>query len=272
MINSNNLIKINFNTISNPKNPLNKYKPPVVYILDATSLVKPHGIESLRCDVFQLRPDIVIITESWLKSHHSDGLITIDGYSSFGKERVKKRGGGILIYIKSNITADVFEPVNKDNIDALETLIVKCTFNNIDHFFCGLYHPPKPSYSEARLISHIDNISNFMLDHNNRFILGVEFNSLSHYSLTQTDFQSFYYGPTHKGTNPDRLYGINIDSELFDLNTYVSHSKTHHLGVIALSLNVAPSHENITRSIHTYRPRHLNQHKAYLDYLSSSSF
>ena len=41
-------------------------------------------------DVFQLRPDIVIITELWLKSHHSDGLISIDGYSSLWKDMVRK--------------------------------------------------------------------------------------------------------------------------------------------------------------------------------------
>ena len=185
---------------------------------------------------------------------------------------MKKRGGGVLIYIKSNITADVFEAVNKDNIDALESLIVKCTFNNIDHFICGLYHTPKPLYSEARLISHIDNISNFMLDHNDKFILGGDFNSLSHNSLIQTGLQSIYYGPTRKGNNLDGLYGINIDPRLFNPNTYASHIKTHHLGVIALPFNIASSHNNITRSIHTYRRRHPNQHKACLDYLSSSSF
>ena len=136
--------------------------------------------------------------------------------------------------MKSEITANVFEAINKDNIDALETLIVKCIFNNIDHFICGLYHPPKASYSEARLISHIDNISNFMLDNNNKFVSSGDFNSLSHNSLTQTGLQSIYYGPTHKGNNLDRLYGINIDPKLFNPNTYVSHIKTHHLGVIAL--------------------------------------
>ena len=232
--------------------PINKYKPPVVYILNATSLVKPHGTESLRCDVFRLRPDIVIITESWLKSHRSAGLISIGGYSSIRKDRVKKRGGGVLIYKKSNITANVFESITKDNIDALETLIVKCTFINIDYFICGLYHLPKPSYSEARLISYIDNVSNFMLDHNNKFILGGDFNSLSHNSPIETGHQSIYYGPTHKGINLDKLYGINIDPKLFNPNTYVSHIKTHHLGVIALPLNIALSHNNITRSIHTY--------------------
>ena len=111
-----------------------------------------------------------------------------------------------------------------------------------------------------------------MLDHKNKFILSGDFNSLSHNSLIQTGLQSLYYGPTHKGNNLDRLYGINIDPKLFNPNTYVSHIKTHHLGVIALPLNIAPSHNNITRSIHTYRRRHPNQHKACLDYLSSSSF
>ena len=185
---------------------------------------------------------------------------------------MKKRVGGVLIYIKSNITAYVFKAITKDNIDAVENLIVKCTFNNIEHFICGLYHPPKASYSESRLISQRDNISNFMLDHNNRFILGGDFNSLSHNSLIQTGLQSIYYRPTHKGNNLDRLYGINIDLKLFNPNTYVSHIKTHHLRVIALPLNIAPSHNNITRSIHTYRRRHHNQNKACLDYLSSSSF
>ena len=171
-----------------------------------------------------------------------------------------------------NITADVFKPVIKDNIDALESLIVKCTFNNIEHFICGLYHPPKASYSDARLISHTDNISNFMLDHNIKFILSGDFISLSRISLIQTGLQSIYYGPTHKGNNLDRLYGINIDPTLFNPNTYVSHIKTNHLGVLALPFNITPSHNIIKRSINTYRRRHPNQHKACLDYLSSSSF
>ena len=95
---------------------------------------------------------------------------------------------------------------------------------------------------------------------------------MSHNSLIQTGLQSIYYGPTHEVNNLDKLYGINIDPKLFNPNTYVSHIKTHHLGVIALPLNIAPSHNNITRSIHTYRRRHPNQHEACLDYLSSSPF
>ena len=111
-----------------------------------------------------------------------------------------------------------------------------------------------------------------MLDKNNRLILGGDFNSLSHNILIQTGLESIYYGPTHKRNNLDRLYGINKDPKLFNPNTYGSHIKTHHLGVSALPLNIAPSHNNITRSIHTYRRRHPNQHKACLNYLSSSSF
>ena len=97
------------------------------------------------------------LTSSSSPSHGSNHITRIDSFLltvilASGKIGLR-RGDGVLIYIKSNITAYVFEAVNKDNIDALETLIVKCTFNNIEHFICGLYHPPKPSYSEARLIS-----------------------------------------------------------------------------------------------------------------------
>ena len=104
------------------------------------------------------------LTSSSSPSHGSNHVTLIDSFLwtvilAPGKIGLR-RGDGVLIYIKSNITADVFEPVNKDNINALETLIVKCTFNNVAHFICGLYHPPKASYSDARLISHIDNISN----------------------------------------------------------------------------------------------------------------
>ena len=35
-----------------------------------------------------------------------------------------------------------------------------------------------------------------MLDHNNKFILGGDFNSLSHNSPIQTGFQLVYYGVT----------------------------------------------------------------------------
>ena len=87
------------------------------------------------------------------------------------------------------------------------------------------------------------------LDHNNKFILGGDYNSLSYNSLAQTGLQSIYYGPTHKGNNLDRLYGINIDPTLFNPNTYVSHIKTHHLGVIALPLNIAPSHMIISQNL-----------------------
>ena len=49
-----------------------------------------------------------------------------------------------------------------------------------------------PKHHIQMLVSHIDNISNFMLDNNNTFILGGDFNSLSHNSLARTGLQSIY--------------------------------------------------------------------------------
>ncbi|ESO12173.1 hypothetical protein HELRODRAFT_158636 [Helobdella robusta] len=81
-----NLIK--FTPTYNPAKITPCHLPPIIYILNVTSIVKPHAIENLRCDVYHLHPDIIIIiTESWLRPDHPDGLIAIDGYTPFRKDR-----------------------------------------------------------------------------------------------------------------------------------------------------------------------------------------
>ena len=84
--------------------------------------------------------DIICLTESWLHCDVETSLITLPGFIFFRQDRrsdlpnVKKRGGGILIYINSKwapyikecplyntITADIevlwliFDPPNKGN-------------------------------------------------------------------------------------------------------------------------------------------------------------
>ncbi|ESO11829.1 hypothetical protein HELRODRAFT_166883 [Helobdella robusta] len=61
------------------------HHPPTIYILNVTCIVKPHAIEHLHPDI------IIIITESWLRPDHPDGLIAIDGYTPFRKDRPGSR-------------------------------------------------------------------------------------------------------------------------------------------------------------------------------------
>ena len=53
-------------------------------------------------------PDIIGLTETWAKEEIADSELALDGYVMFRKDRENQttRGyGGVLLYVKSNITA-----------------------------------------------------------------------------------------------------------------------------------------------------------------------
>ena len=50
-------------------------------------------------------PDIIGITESWANSDTADAELGLEGYVMFRKDRMARRGGGMLLYIKDTIPA-----------------------------------------------------------------------------------------------------------------------------------------------------------------------
>lgn len=49
--------------------------------------------------------DIIAITESWLTEHVPDSLVTLRNYTLFRRDRTSGAGGGIMCYIRNDITA-----------------------------------------------------------------------------------------------------------------------------------------------------------------------
>ena len=56
-------------------------------------------MDSLRYFIHELKPDVMVITETWLKMVDK---IEISGYNSIRKDRENKAGGGIIIFTKKN--------------------------------------------------------------------------------------------------------------------------------------------------------------------------
>ena len=84
-------------------------------------------------------PDILALTETWLKEHDSDAILGLpDDYLIFRKDR-PSRGGGILTAVKANL-----HPVHHAEFDSpeLELLWVSLSCQRGRCLLCTLYRPP----------------------------------------------------------------------------------------------------------------------------------
>jgi len=79
---------------------------------NARSLVQK--MDYFRATVEAFSPDIIGITESWASSDISDSEISLSGYDMFRRDRpVDVRGGGVLLYVRSELNAVEFVPKSR---------------------------------------------------------------------------------------------------------------------------------------------------------------
>jgi hypothetical protein len=86
-----------------------------LYLLNPTSLAKPHALQQLHGDLLVNNIDVCIISETWFKSRHSDQSVTMAGYNLFRLDRNKRRAGGVAIYIRDTVASKRFHPINQDS-------------------------------------------------------------------------------------------------------------------------------------------------------------
>ena len=70
---------------------------PKLYVLNPTSLAKPHALQHLHADLLSYNSEVAIISETWFKKHHADQTVALPGYSLHRHDRTKLRGGGVAI-------------------------------------------------------------------------------------------------------------------------------------------------------------------------------
>ena len=68
-------------------------------------------------------PHIIGITESWANKHITDAELGLEGYVMFRKDRMGRRGGGVLLYVKDTIPA--YEIQLREEADCEEAIWCK---------------------------------------------------------------------------------------------------------------------------------------------------
>lgn len=98
------------------------------------------------------KPDIIFITETWLKFAISDSLVDLPGYLLFREDRKIKGGGGVCIYVKQRING--FRTECRRVASMLhDSILIDCVFVKIrikaaEILLGCIYRPPDCSLEE----------------------------------------------------------------------------------------------------------------------------
>ncbi len=64
------------------------------------------------------KPDVIAITETWIKPDYLMSEFSITGYESYHKNQTYKKGGRVVCYIKSSLTAVRLETLDAEKYDS----------------------------------------------------------------------------------------------------------------------------------------------------------
>ncbi len=105
------------------------------------------------------RPDVVAITKTWATSDHQMTEFTIQGYESFHKNRLHRKEGGVICYVKSDYPAVV---LSKHYSEKYDTVYIEVPTSKHNKLTIGtVYRPPKQQaaddsalYAEIQAMTH----------------------------------------------------------------------------------------------------------------------
>ena len=83
--------------------------------LNARSIVNKKN--ELNIMVEDIDPHIIGITESWANTDIRDAELGLTGYVMFRRDRMGRRGGGVILYVKESIQAYAIKLEKKADFD-----------------------------------------------------------------------------------------------------------------------------------------------------------
>ena len=52
--------------------------------------------------------DIAAVTETHFKAKHSDSIVAIPDYTLLRRDRIRRRGGGVAVYVRTTLKAEIW--------------------------------------------------------------------------------------------------------------------------------------------------------------------
>ena len=114
--------------------PTQKYRLPILLNSNTRSIV--HKIDEMKNIIDDNELDIACVTENWLSNEVPQCGTDIDGYTCERRDRVDRRGGSVLTYIRNSIPYHRLSILKLDEMESLWLLVRnKCMLRNFfSHF------------------------------------------------------------------------------------------------------------------------------------------
>ena len=171
------------------------------------------------------------------------------------------------MYVHSNIQATIWSPTSSVDSRAFELLWVRV---GVDLFVAALYHPPRPVYAAADLLSYVENcVAEVSHDYPlAEIILAGDLNHLQDNDVVErTGLTQIVHQPTRGANLLDRVFVSN--PQLYSTVRVVSSVvKSDHKAVVATSGGAAAPISKTSRQ-HTFRPRTPSQNANLLQHLAT---
>lgn len=112
---------------------------------NAQGLMEGSHFEHICLKIKDASPDLIIISETWLKSSISNKLVNIDNYKlirsdrNFKKTNIVKGGGGVCIYARDDYKIKRVEKSNRGQYKQIDFLIAEIQTKKMKFLICGIY-------------------------------------------------------------------------------------------------------------------------------------
>ena len=128
-------------------------------------------MDDLRLECATRKPDIVIVTESWLSAKHEADCFSMNDYSLFRQDRINKIGGGTLVWTRHTIPALRINPAQAMQVG--EFIFLSFKFMSKLYILCASYLPPNRTASEEEYVNDfiISVLDSFCDSHPNCYVL-----------------------------------------------------------------------------------------------------
>ena len=109
--------------------------------INSRSLCRNFNNLSLFLSTLSMQPSIIGISETWLNDDSPQPLCNLDNYEFINKNRKNKRGGGVDLFIRSDIRYKRRPDLKVNNVSIESVLIEIQNYNSII-LFGVIYRPP----------------------------------------------------------------------------------------------------------------------------------